>query len=223
MMKVFSYSGKGKRTHNEDSSACRQLSNGSALLVVADGMGGYDCGAESAKIVVEAIAATFEADCSNDISSASANANIAVAEFKAQKGIEQTGCTVAGALVSDSEAKIFWAGDSRVYIVRGGAVVYQTEDHSLVNEMKKVRVLTPKQISKYEHIVRRAIMGDVADKLEEAIVSLMPGDEILVCSDGLYKGLPVETILMRLRKGIEQFELDDEKFEDNYSLIYAII
>ncbi len=125
--------------------------------------------------------------------------------------------------MSDNEAKIFWAGDSRVYVIREGDIVYQTEDHSLVNEMKEVRVLTPKQISKYEHIVRRAIMGDVADTLEEATVSLTPGDEILVCSDGLYKGLPVESIPMRLRKGEEQFELDDEKFDDNYSLIYAII
>ena len=222
-MKVFSYSGKGKRTHNEDYFVYKQFSDGSELLVVADGMGGYDCGAESAKIVVEAIVSTFEADPTNDIASASTNANIAIAEFKTQKGIGQTGCTVAGVLVSDSEAKIFWAGDSRVYVVREGIVVYQTEDHSLVNEMRKVRVLTPKQISKYEHIVRRAIMGDVADTLEEATVSLTPGDEILVCSDGLYKGLPVESILMRLRKGEEQFELDDEKFDDNYSLIYAII
>lgn len=222
-MKIFSYTGKGLRESNEDYLVSRKLPDNSYLLLLADGMGGYSCGADAAKIVADCIVNVFESAPSVSIDSAIESANLALYEFKEKKSIDNTGCTIAGAIITDDNAEIFWAGDSRVYVARKGKILFQTEDHSLVNEMKKVRVLTPEQIAKYEHIVRRAIMGDLSDKVQIENFALTTGDEILVCSDGLYKDMPEELVLMKLRQDGDRFCLDGEKFDDNHSLIYAII
>ena len=222
-MKVITYTGKGLRNQNEDYAICKEIADGKTLMIVADGMGGYVCGAEAAKIVAESIARSLANGEHDDLASAIGCANNALASFKKQKGIENTGCTVAGVIASETLVRVFWAGDSRVYIIRDGRIIYETQDHSLVNEMKKVRVLTPEQRCRYENIVRRAIMGEVTDVVDCDDVEIRKGDEILICSDGLYKDMPVEAVLLRIRKEGDAFKVDGNKFEDNHTLIYAVV
>lgn len=222
-MKVITYTGKGLRNQNEDYAICKEIADGKILMIVADGMGGYACGAEAAKIVAESIADSLSQGEPAELASAIGCANNAIALFKKQKSLDNTGCTIAGAIVSETSARVFWAGDSRVYIVREGRIIYETNDHSLVNEMKKVRVLTPEQICRYENIVRRAIMGEVTDVVDCDDVEIRKGDEILICSDGLYKDMPVESVLLRIRKEGDAFKVDGNKFEDNHTLIYAVV
>ena len=223
MMKWISYSGKGLRPQNEDCVFCKSLGDTSVLLMIADGMGGYECGAESAKIVVDTISNVLEHKPTTSISTAVTIANGALATFKKAKRLHNTGCTLAGVRLEDGKAQVFWAGDSRVYIIRNNQVVYETQDHSLINEMKKTKVLTADQIERYEHIVRRAIMGDESDSVDTEVISLCKGDEILVCSDGLYRGLPLNLALSKLRNEGDSFCVDDEKFDDNHSLIYYVV
>ena len=52
------------------------------------------------------------------------------------------GSTVAAVFLNGLQASIFWAGDSRVYVFRDKRLLYQTEDHSLLNELSHVRELT---------------------------------------------------------------------------------
>lgn len=223
MIKWISYTGKGRRKQNEDWLVCKPLGDSASLLLIADGMGGYAFGAESAQLVASTIASVLENDPTFCIPEAVRLANEALARFKAQKRIDNTGCTIAGAIVFSDVARVFWAGDSRVYVIRDKHIVYETEDHSLINEMKKVKVLSPEQIEKYEHIVRNAIMGEESDITEVEDVPISEGDEILVCSDGLYRNMPVDLALMKLREKGDSFRLDGRKFDDNHSLIYAVV
>lgn len=223
MIKWISYTGKGRRKQNEDWLVCRPLGDSASLLLIADGMGGYAFGAESAQLVANTIVSVLENDPSLSIQEAVRLANESLARFKAEKRIDYTGCTIAGAIVFSYVARVFWAGDSRVYILRDKHIVYETEDHSLINEMKKVKVLTPEQIEKYEHIVRKAIMGEESDIVDVEDVPISKGDEILVCSDGLYRNMPVDLALMKLRENGNAFRVDGRKFDDNHSLIYAVV
>lgn len=222
-MKLIQYSAKGRRANNEDYTICKQITDGKTLLLIADGMGGYECGEEAAKIVADSVCQSLSKDGEISIESAINAANMELSAFKDCKGIDTCGCTLSGVLIKDNSAQVFWAGDARVYQFRKGKEIFHTEDHSLVNEMKKIRVLSPEQIERYENIVRRAIMGSADDVVEECEISLLPGDELLICSDGLYKDMPVEIAIMKLRSEGDSFAVSNSKFEDNHSLIYATI
>ena len=222
-MNIFSYTGKGLREKNEDYLICKDLADKGVLCVVADGMGGYSFGEDASKIVADTIYQTLAVSSKEDIDAAILCANAALHSYKQAKHIEATGCTIAGAIIRGRQAKVFWAGDSRVYLFRGNRIIYQTEDHSLVNEMKQVRVLTPEQIERYEHIVRRSIMGSQDDIVDIDTITIETGDDILICTDGLYKDMPAELAVIKLREQGHSFSVENDKFRDNHSLIYITI
>lgn len=217
-MRVITYSNIGTREKNQDRIAHCVLPNEEQLFIVADGMGGYEAGEEAAEAAVDAIIASLSAK-PDSIFEAILSANNAIADKKKSLGVDEMGCTLASVLLRDNSISVFWAGDSRVYVIRGDRVVYETEDHSLVNEMKKIKRLTPAQIRKYEHIVRRSLMGNISDIVDTAEMEIRPGDEVLLCSDGFHKEIPLPFLLEKLRTE-DNFSIENEKFTDNHSLIY---
>lgn len=217
-MKLITYSNIGAREKNQDRVAHCILPNGDQLFIVADGMGGYEAGEEAAEAAIESIIASLSAK-PGDILDAILEANTAIANKKKSLGIAEMGCTLAAVLLHEKAIIIFWAGDSRVYLIRDDRIIYETEDHSLVNEMRKIKRLTPAQIRKYEHIVRRSLMGNISDVVDTAEMEVLPGDEVLICSDGFHKEIPLPFLLEKLRTE-DNFSIDNEKFVDNHSLIY---
>lgn len=217
-MRLITYSNIGAREKNEDRFAHHELPNGDKLFIVADGMGGYDAGDKAAECAISAIIASLseEPEC---IPQAVACANKAIAERRISMSVSEMGCTLAAVLLHQEIARVFWAGDSRVYIIRNNQIILETEDHSLINEMRRIKRLTPAQIRKYEHIVRRSLMGNSTDVVEIVEQPVIPGDEILICSDGFHKEIPLPILLEKLRSE-DSFHIDNEKFTDNHTLIY---
>ena len=138
-------------------------------------------------------------------------------------GVFKMGSTVAGIPINKSEATVFWAGDSRVYIFRNHEVVYQTEDHSLVNELGMDRPLTFNERKKYGHVITRSIMGKADDHIDVYKTTLQSGDEILICTDGIYNDCPVDYLAESIRSGCFDIDKQNEKFDDNHSLIFITI
>ena len=138
-------------------------------------------------------------------------------------GVTKMGSTVAGILINKSEADVFWAGDSRVYIFRNHEVNYQTEDHSLVNDLSKVRQLTFDERKKYGHVITRSIMGKPDDRIDVYKTTLQSGDEILICTDGIYNDCPVDYLAESIRTGCFDIDKQNENFDDNHSLIFITI
>lgn len=217
-MKLITYSNIGAREKNEDRFAHNELPNGDQLFIVADGMGGYDAGEEAAECAIEAIVTSLS-ETPGNIPLAIERANQAIADKKLCLGISEMGCTLAAVLLHQETATVFWAGDSRVYIIRNDRIIFETEDHSLINEMRRIKRLTPAQIRKYEHIVRRSLMGNSTDDVEIIEQPVHPGDEVLICSDGFHKEIPLPILLEKLRSE-DTFSIDNEKFDDNHTLIY---
>ena len=134
--------------------------------------------------------------------------------------VQRMGSTVAGVLLNHSNASIFWAGDSRVYIFRNQGLLYQTSDHSLVNELSKIKDLSFEDKKRYGHIITRSIMGIEDDFVDIHQLKLEVGDEILICSDGIYNDCPIDYLVSTIRNNSFDIDKQNESFSDNHSLIY---
>jgi protein phosphatase/serine/threonine-protein phosphatase Stp1 len=96
-----------------------------------------------------------------------------------------------------------WAGDSRAYLLRGGALHRVTHDHSLVQEMVDAGTLAPEEAEAHPHanIITRAVGQEGELELDKVADRLHAGDSFLLCSDGLFKELSEPAILALLRDG----------------------
>jgi len=212
-----------KRTSNEDSFAISEQHN---LFVVADGMGGHAAGEVASRLAVESIErhisgsdprkeptypASFrfprdqEATLAiparrvlNAIRLANQEIVRSVRKNRSHRGM---GTTVVIAYLHGPRAFIGSVGDSRAYLVRDGALLQLTSDHTFVNEQVRAGTLTPQEARKHpaRNILTRAVgsQEDVeADILEQ---ELKAGDRLLLCSDGLTTMVEDAQILETLR------------------------
>lgn len=217
-MKVFKYSNIGNREQNQDYLVSTKLGQDSSLHLVADGMGGYECGDIASKIVGDSYVYGLSRNMSIEDATREASNNIQIE--RRNLGVAKIGSTVAGVLICGMKATIFWAGDSRVYLFRNKEQLFQTEDHSILNELSRKRRLSFEERERYGHIITRSIMGNPDDMVDTCEMTLQEGDELLICSDGLYNDCPIDYLIDTLRE--DRFDIDKQNdgFTDNHSLIY---
>ena len=220
-MKVFQYSNIGNRETNQDYVLSKYFGQGISLCLVADGIGGYEHGEIASKIVGEGYAMGIANGLS--VEEATQTVSKALLQEKYNLGVLKMGTTVAGVLLKDTEATIFWSGDSRVYVFRSGQQIYQTKDHSLLNQLAEKRPLNFVERKRYQHIITRSIMGSPDDSVDIHNLTLQDGDELLVCTDGIYNDCPVEYLMESIRNNSFDIDQQNENFSDNHSLIYISI
>lgn len=218
-----------KRDHNEDSLVLLPQHN---LFVVADGMGGHASGEVASRMAVETLASFFsETDGDDEVtwpykpdrdlgydenrlvaSVKLANRNIfeSALEDARYKGM---GTTFVGTLWTEDGTVVAHVGDSRCYRLRGDELTQLTEDHSLLNDYKKIQQMTPEEEAAFPHkniIVRALGMKEsvLVDVMKEQPAA---GDVFCLCSDGLNGEITDEQIreLMikykdDLQKGVEE-------------------
>lgn len=203
------------RSQNQDSCAALERSDGARLLIVADGMGGHRGGETASRLTVEALSTAFETATGDGESPFSSHwlddavraTNREVhAAAQANPELGGMGTTVVSVLIDiDGRAFVSHAGDSRLYRIRDGNLERITEDHSVVAEMQRRGLLT--EIEAAIHPRRNEIVrsigsdGEVAPDTTE--LDLQPGDELLLCSDGLCGVLDDAAIASVLNEGRE--------------------
>ncbi len=185
------------------------------IYVVCDGMGGMAAGEVASKLAVDTVLAYFRqasngnypiastapqgvSERARALASAIQLANDAVHEaaqtHPAQAGM---GSTIVAALVREEFVSIAHVGDSRIYLIRKGAIQQLTDDHSLVMEQVRRGLITlaEARASDMQNIIIRALGSDqtVEPDLDDQLV--LPGDILLLCSDGLTRHLPDESLL----------------------------
>ena len=114
-----------------------------------------------------------------------------------QDGHSGMGSTIVAAVVQGNSLAIGHVGDSRIYLVRSGIIQQLTRDHSLVMEQVRMGLITPEQAehSEMQHVILRAlgseerVVADIDDLLT------VPGDFILMTSDGLTRHVHDDEIL----------------------------
>jgi len=185
------------RSNNEDSVA---VDEARALAVLADGMGGYNAGEVASHMATSFIIAELgrwlevAADKATDAEMRRAmdicvdNANRAIFEAaNANPQYAGMGTTLVVAHVRGSELRIGHVGDSRAYRWRDGQLAQITRDHSLLQEQIDAGLITPEQAagSANKNLVTRAVGVEESVVLETHLHELLPGDIVLLCSDGL--------------------------------------
>lgn len=178
------------RPHNEDRFVNRPEAG---LWAVADGAGGHEAGQLAAEAVKEALDA-MPADLS--ATDALAEVRVRIAGVHARLRVEAAergglvATTVVVLLARDGHFACLWAGDSRAYLLRAGTLTQLTRDHSLVRELVDAGSISAKDADGHPraNVITRAIGAEVAEvELDKVTGELLPGDSLLLCSDGLTK------------------------------------
>lgn len=204
---------QGRRENNEDAHLV-DLPRG--LFVVADGMGGYEGGEIASGIVVQTIAEFFarnEADAdltwpwgvepeldfvSNLVTVAVRLAHAEVRRERRRGGVPQMGSTVVVAATDGDRLVCAHVGDSRIYRLRDGELEALTRDHSLLEELRASGMAEhPAGLS---HIVTRAIGFGEDTRPDVRVERILPGDTLLLASDGVTDPLDEATIAQALSR-----------------------
>jgi hypothetical protein len=187
------------RERNEDRTAV-SVADEAALLAVFDGMGGHSNGADAAQRGCDVLTQRFDAqakpllDPQGFLALALAAAHEQVVRLGSDLPMERRPrATCAVALVQDGVAWCAHAGDSRLYLLRGGEVVWRTRDHSHVEVLLHEGVIKPAQMRNHplRNYVEICIGGEPALPQFQfaAPLRVQRGDLLLACSDGFWSGL----------------------------------
>ncbi len=236
------------RTNNEDHFA---VESALKLLILCDGMGGQAAGEVASRMAVEILLThcqetlrdpqaswegVYQEEFSahtNRLASGIRLSNKAI--FEAASGeatsVSGMGCTVVAAHISGSVMSIAHVGDSRIYLFRNGQLRQLTQDHSLVWEQVRQGVLTPQEAEQSElaNVILRALGAEPSVDVDLDEMWVGPGDQVLLCSDGLTRMVPDEEIasvlsaVMHPQEAADRLvELANEKGgEDNTTVIIA--
>jgi protein phosphatase len=197
------------RTNNEDAmgsfipASRHQARSHGYLFAVADGVGGMDLGEVASSKAIEVMTAEFEkAQAGTMLISLLPrliqHANAAVHDCtlaQEYRGKKMATTLVACALRYD-QAIVSHVGDSRCYLVRNGKARQVTQDHTLVNEQRKMGLISTAEIadSDSRHVLLRSLGPEMFVSPDTTAVTLQPGDTLVLCTDGLHDEMNEATI-----------------------------
>ncbi len=184
-----------RRRHNEDAFVSEP-----PLFAVADGMGGAQAGELASSLAAAALKDSQEPGGGGEerVDELIQQANRRVYERQSQDAAASgMGTTMTVALVEDGRVAFGHVGDSRAYLIRGGALEQLTEDHSLVAELVRSGKLSPEEAEGHPQrsVITRALGTDPDVDVDTFSVETKAGDLFLICSDGLTSMVDDETIL----------------------------
>ncbi len=179
------------------------------LALLADGMGGMAMGREAGDMAVQTLLEAYavkspEETVPEALRRAFHRANEAVWELGCRFGLQDSiGTTAMAAVVF--EGKLFWAhaGDCRLYILRNDQLLQLSRDHNLCQRLVSQGVSEEVAASERQAEALTSFLGGREIpflELASTPVELNPGDRILLCSDGLYRGLDAPELLRVLRE-----------------------
>ena len=198
------------RSNNEDAVA---MDEATGLVVLADGMGGYNAGevasgmstsfikTELGRWLAEASDNATDNDVRRAMDICVENANRAI--FNAANSNPQyagMGTTLVLGVFRDARLLVGHVGDSRAYRLRASKLTQITHDHSLLQEQIDSGLITPEQaaFSLNKNLVTRAVGVEDTVLLETHGHDVQPGDTYLLCSDGLSDMLADDSIAQLL-------------------------
>ena len=184
-----------RRKHNEDTCVDRP---DLGVWAVADGAGGHQAGELASGMIAEALEALPSKLSASELLGA-VRASIGETHQKLRDEAERRGgntmiaSTLVVVIARGEHFACLWAGDSRAYLLRDGAMQQITRDHSLVQELIESGAIVEADAEKHPHanVITRAVGADIDELvLDKVHGRLQSGDRFLLCSDGLCKTVP---------------------------------
>lgn len=212
---------RGRRSNNEDAfRIVRVPGTDRFMAMVCDGMGGHAMGEVASEMICDCISGYWMdnpefGDCEAKVREACKDARVAFNRKAYDLGDVQMGTTMVMASIEDDRVVVAHIGDSRCYLQRPGqGVVYQTRDHVRIDYGWEV--------------VARCFFSFRPEVAVPDVVryELQAGDRLLLCSDGLYKGIAPNILLARMMDNkpladiLDAYDfLCERQSDDNYTAI----
>ncbi len=191
------------RTSNQDSGYASQT-----LLLVADGMGGAAAGDIAGAVAVLTARELDEQvkgveQMHERLAEMVNTANDRLHSLtEAEPSLDGMGTTFCGVMFDGTHAALAHIGDSRCYLLRGGALTQITHDHSWVQQLIDENRLSPEQAATHPHrsLLLKVLNGQSNYVPDYDKLAIEPGDRLLLCSDGLSGMIDDATIGTSLAK-----------------------
>lgn len=194
------------RANNEDAVGFWPWGDGH-LFAVADGLGGHDAGEVASALALEVLAretgrAPGAGAGAKHLKRAVQQANLEIY----QKAItvpelRRMGTTLTASLLSGGGLVAAHVGDSRLYLLRDGALAQLTKDHTAVWEQVEYGILSPEEAARHpgRHALTRYLGHNLIAAVDIITMGLESGDVLVQCSDGVHDVLPEAELTDALR------------------------
>jgi len=212
---VFQTSRQGGRKVNEDRMGyC--YTRDSAVLMLADGLGGHPEGEVAAYLAIETVAAMFQkmaqpelADVADFLGDTMMAAHLRILNYAIDKGMHDSPrTTLVVAVIQSGQVRWVHCGDSRLYLVRRHQLLARTQDHSLIERSRGLHDTARAEINR--NVLFTCLGSPVKPVYSMAEpVALQPGDKLMLCSDGLWSSLPEQHIVSELSQKTVQHAVPD--------------
>ncbi len=201
------------RELNEDSYAIHgfESSKPSGVCILADGMGGHNAGEVASQhaiaFVDEILGNSYEreeTEIPGLLAEAVTHANEKIYDLSLRTPQQHgMGTTLVISYITDGTAYIANVGDSRAYAIRGETMCRITVDHSVVEELVANGTITREEAFHHpqKNIITRAVGTDPSIKTDVYEYTYLPGDIMLMCSDGLTEMVQEQEILQIVSAG----------------------
>lgn len=179
-----------------------ELARHGRLYIVADGVGGADAGEVASRYASERtlfhyLASEDQPDWGARLLDAMQAANTELRLLAAERDDSRPmATTMVAAVVANGEAYIGNVGDSRAYLRRAGEIRQITRDQSLVARLLEEGAITEEEAARYpyKNVILYSLGSDRRPPIDLYVVTLAPGDVLLLCSDGLTRHVLDEEI-----------------------------
>ncbi len=189
------------RTNNEDAmgsfipASRHQARSHGYLFAVADGVGGMDLGEVASATAISVITDEFaRAQAGTMLISLlprliqQANAAVHDCTMAQEYRGKQMATTLVACALRYDQAIVSHVGDSRCYLVRNGKARQVTQDHTLVNEQRKMGLISAADIAESDarHVLIRSLGPEMFVSPDTSALTLQPGDVLVLSTDGLH-------------------------------------
>jgi len=189
------------RTNNEDAmgsfipSSRQQARSHGYLFAVADGVGGMDLGEVASATAIATLTDGFEKAQAGTMLAGllprlvqHANAAVHDCTLAPQYRGRSMASTLVACAMRHDQAVVSHVGDSRCYLIRSGHARQVTQDHTWVNEQRKMGILSAEEVAQSDsrHVLIRSLGPEMFVSPDTTTLTLLAGDVLVLCSDGLH-------------------------------------